>query len=60
MEHLQWLLLYLLEREEEESVEKGARKNIQMKKANENIFFNFYPQNMVLVKTVMQIQLCKY
>ena len=35
-------------------------KKIQMKEENENILFNFYLQTLVLVKTVMQIQLCKY
>ena len=35
-------------------------KNVQMKKENENISFNFYLKVLVLVKTGMQIQLCTY
>ena len=61
MEHLPWLLLCLLEREEAEGVEqRSEKKKIQMKKANENILFNFYLQILVLGKTVTQVQLCKY
>ena len=41
-----------------ETKEQG--KIFQMKKKNENISFNFYPQVLVLVKTEMQIQPCKY
>ena len=39
---------------------KEQGKNFQMKEENENISFNFYLQVLVLVKTEMQIQLCKY
>ena len=39
---------------------KEHGKNVQMKEKNENISLNFYLQVLVLVKTVMQIQLCKY
>ena len=62
VEHLRWLLLCLLEREEEERGKRGAkeRKIFQMKEENENISFNFYLQVLLLVKTEMQIQLCKY
>ena len=50
------------------STRKGRRKRgkkeqgkiFQMKEKNENILFNFYLQVLVLVKTEMQIQLCKY
>ena len=59
MEHLRWLLLFLIEREEEETVEKGGRKIFQMKES-ETVSFNFYLQVLVLVKTEIQIQLCKY
>ena len=38
---------------------KEREKKIQMKKANENILFNFYLQ-ILLGKTAMQVQLCKY
>ena len=41
-----------------ETKEQG--KIFQMKKKNENISFNFYPQVLVLVKTEMQIQPCQY
>ena len=51
MEHLRWLLLCVLEREEEESVEQRSKE----KKS-----FNFYLQILVLAMTEMQIQLCKY
>ena len=59
MEHLRWLLLFLIEREEEETVDKGGRKIFQMKE-NETISFNFYLQVLVLDKTEIQMQLCKY
>ena len=39
---------------------KVQEKIFQMKRENENIAFNFYLQVLVLVKTEMQIQLCKY
>ena len=39
---------------------KEQGKIFQMKEKNEHILFNFYQQVLVLVKTEMQIQLCKY
>ena len=39
---------------------KEQGKIFQMKEKNEHILFNFYLQVLVLVKTEMQIQLCKY
>ena len=60
-EHLRWLLLCLLEMEEEEK--RGTKeqgKIFQMKEENRNISFSFYQRVLVLVKTEIQIQLCKY
>ena len=38
VEHLQWLLLYILEKEEDESMEQRREEKIfQMKEENENI-----------------------
>ena len=53
IEDLRWLLLFLIEREEEESVEKGGGTIFQMKEKNENVSFNFCVQVSVLVKTEM-------
>ena len=39
---------------------KERGKIFQMKEENENISLNFYQQVLVLVKTEMQIQVCKY
>ena len=39
---------------------KELGKNFQLKEENENISFNFYLQVLVLAKTEMQTQLCKY
>ena len=39
---------------------KEPGKVFQMKDENENISFNFYSQVLVLVRTKMQIRLCKY
>ena len=59
IEHLRWLLLFLIEREEEKSMEKGGGTIFQMKEKNENVSFNFCLQVSVLVKTEIQVQLCK-
>ena len=39
---------------------EGWGKFFQMTEENENISYSFYLQVLVLVKTEMQIQLCKY
>ena len=39
---------------------RSEEKNFLMKEENENISFNFFLQVLELVKTEMQIQLCKY
>ena len=59
IEHIRWLLLCLLKKKDEESMEQGSEeKNFKLRKKMKT--FKFYLQVLVLVKTEMQMQLTKY
>ena len=59
IEHVRWLLLCLLERKEEESLEQGSEQKFFRSKKKIKTF-KFYLLVLMLVKTEMQTKLCKY